>query len=80
MNEELKFSNIQAPEFLRGSPPSPRCDVYSLAILLWQLDTREVPFTGHHPQAVMYQVSSDWPRSVMLVSNWSVCSRLGPGE
>jgi len=46
----------QAPEFLRGSPPSPRCDVYSLAILLWQLDSREVPFTGHHPQAVMYQV------------------------
>ena len=30
--------------------------MYSLAILLWQLDSREVPFTGHHPQAVMYQV------------------------
>ena len=36
--------------------------MYSLAILLWQLDTREVPFTGHHPQAVMYQVSCDWLR------------------
>jgi len=70
----------QAPEFLRGSPPSPRCDVYSLAILLWQLDTREVPFTGHHPQAVMYQVSSHCPLPVMLVSHWTVCYRWWPVE
>ena len=47
---------LQAPEFLRGHSPSPACDVYSLAILLWQLDSREVPFSGLHPQTVMYQV------------------------
>ena len=41
--------------------------MYSLAILLWQLDTREVPFTGHHPQAVMYQVSCDWLRLCLSV-------------
>ena len=47
---------LQAPEFLRGCAASPACDVYSLGVLLWQLETREVPFSGQHPQAVMYQV------------------------
>ena len=46
----------QAPEFLRGQHPTSHCDVYSLGILLWQLDSREVPFSGRHPQVVMYQV------------------------
>jgi len=48
----------QAPEFLRGSDPSPACDVYSLAILLWQLDSREIPYPGQHPQTVMFRVVS----------------------
>ena len=46
----------RAPEFLRGQHPTSHCDVYSLGILLWQLDSREVPFSGRHPQVVMYQV------------------------
>ena len=48
----------QAPEFLRGKTPTPACDVYSLAILMWQLETREVPFSGQHPQTVMFRVVS----------------------
>ena len=47
---------VQAPEFLSGEPPSTHCDVYSLGILLWQLDSREVPFSGRDPHVVMYQV------------------------
>jgi len=48
----------QAPEFLRGKTPTPACDVYSLAILMWQLESREVPFSGQHPQTVMFRVVS----------------------
>ena len=48
----------QAPEFLRGGIPTPACDVYSLAILLWQLDSRDIPFSGQHPQTVMFRVVS----------------------
>jgi len=48
----------QAPEFLRGGVPTPACDVYSLAILLWQLDSRDIPFSGQHPQTVMFRVVS----------------------
>ena len=46
----------QAPEFLRGCSPTPACDVYSLGILLWQLDSREIPYPGHHPHTVMFRV------------------------
>ena len=40
----------QAPELLKGKVPSRACDVYSLGILLWQLDSRSVPYPGQHPQ------------------------------
>jgi len=46
----------QAPELLLGKSPTAACDVYSLGILLWQLDSREVPYAGQHPQAVMWSV------------------------
>jgi len=48
----------QAPEFLRGGLPSPPCDIYSLGIMLWQLDSREIPFQGVHAQTVMFKVVS----------------------
>ena len=40
----------QAPELLKGEAPSRACDVYSLGILLWQLDSRSIPYAGQHPQ------------------------------
>ncbi|XP_023337254.1 serine/threonine-protein kinase mos [Eurytemora carolleeae] len=49
----------QAPEFLRGGLPHPLCDVYSFGILLWQLDSREVPFQGQHPQTIMFRCVSE---------------------
>jgi len=48
----------QAPELLKGEAPSRACDVYSLGILLWQLDSRSIPYAGQHPQVVMFQVVS----------------------
>ena len=42
----------QAPELLLGKSPTAACDVYSLGILLWQLDSREVPYAGQHPQVI----------------------------
>eukprot|EP00088_Acartia_fossae_P036020 TRINITY_DN3718_c0_g1_i4.p1 TRINITY_DN3718_c0_g1~~TRINITY_DN3718_c0_g1_i4.p1 ORF type:complete len:524 (+),score=89.53 TRINITY_DN3718_c0_g1_i4:118-1689(+) len=44
----------QAPEFLRGFPPSPACDIYSLGILYWQLDSRQVPFQGKPAHTIMF--------------------------
>ena len=54
----------QAPELLLGLNPAPPCDLYSLGVLLWQVDSREVPWAGHHPQAVMFRVVSTGARPV----------------
>ena len=43
----------QAPELLLVKSPAAVCDVYSLGILPWQLDNREVPYAGQHPQVCL---------------------------
>lgn len=45
-----------APEVLKGSFPTPQSDVYSFGILLWQVETRSLPFAGEHPHVVIYKV------------------------
>ncbi|XP_029385284.1 proto-oncogene serine/threonine-protein kinase mos [Echeneis naucrates] len=45
----------RAPELLKGEGVSPKADIFSFGITLWQLITREQPYTGdkHH---VLYAV------------------------
>ena len=43
----------QAPELLLGKVPTAACDVYSLGLLFWQLDSREVPYARQHPQVYL---------------------------
>ena len=38
--------------------------MYSLGILLWQLDSRALPYPGQHPQTVMFRVVSVGARPV----------------
>ncbi|GFS52322.1 hypothetical protein TNIN_375661 [Trichonephila inaurata madagascariensis] len=43
-----------APEVLRGSRPTPFSDIYSFGVLLWQVQSRELPFAGEHPHVAHY--------------------------
>lgn len=45
----------QAPELLKGETATPKADIYSFGITLWQMTTREVPYSGE-PQCVQYAV------------------------
>ncbi|XP_034145317.1 proto-oncogene serine/threonine-protein kinase mos [Esox lucius] len=45
----------RAPELLKGEDVSPKSDIYSFGITLWQLITREQPYTGDR-QYVLYAV------------------------
>ncbi|XP_038852898.1 proto-oncogene serine/threonine-protein kinase mos [Salvelinus fontinalis] len=45
----------RAPELLKGEDVSPKSDIYSLGITLWQMITREQPYTGDR-QYVLYAV------------------------
>ncbi|XP_053321947.1 proto-oncogene serine/threonine-protein kinase mos [Spea bombifrons] len=45
----------RAPELLRGEPVTVKADIYSFAVTLWQMVTRELPYTGDR-QCVLYAV------------------------
>lgn len=45
----------RAPELLRGQQVSPKADIFSFGVTLWQLLTREPPYTGDR-QHVQYAV------------------------
>nr|AAI69955.1 Mosxe protein [Xenopus laevis] len=45
----------RAPELLKGEPVTAKADIYSFAITLWQMVSRELPYTGDR-QCVLYAV------------------------
>ncbi|XP_062045871.1 proto-oncogene serine/threonine-protein kinase mos [Lepus europaeus] len=45
----------RAPEILKGEAATPKADIYSFAITLWQMATKEVPYSGER-QYVLYAV------------------------
>jgi len=53
---------FSAPETFKGDPHSPASDVYSLAILLYEVFTSKVPFEGEGAQRVAFQVSQEGRR------------------
>ncbi|XP_004580841.2 proto-oncogene serine/threonine-protein kinase mos [Ochotona princeps] len=45
----------RAPEILKGEAITPKADIYSFAITLWQMATKEMPYSGER-QYVLYAV------------------------
>lgn len=51
-----------APELINGRPLDARTDLFSLGIILYQLSTGELPFTGRNPHEVLNRISDgDYP-------------------
>ncbi len=44
-----------SPEQVKGSPIDHRSDIYSLGVILYEMSTSQLPFTGSSPYAVMAQ-------------------------
>ena len=42
-----------APEVLRNEPSDEKSDVYSFAVILWELATLEMPWSGLNPMQVV---------------------------
>lgn len=46
----------RAPELLKGEPPGPRSDVYSLGVTMWQMLSRRSPYAGKDRHAIIFGV------------------------
>ena len=46
-----------APEVIKGVEYSQKCDVYSWAVILWEMLTRKIPFEGKTWYQVMFAVA-----------------------
>lgn len=42
-----------APEVLRNEPSNEKCDVYSFGVILWELATLRIPWSGMNPMQVV---------------------------
>src|SRR6202041_322858 len=52
-----------SPEQVEGKPADGRADLYSFGLILYEMVTGDVPFTGESTLKVMYQRIQEKPKS-----------------
>jgi serine/threonine protein kinase/tetratricopeptide (TPR) repeat protein len=72
----LGTPRYMSPEQVEGKPTDGRSDIYSYGLILYEMGTGDVPFTGESTLGVMYQRIKEKPKSPKLVNpslpNWFV--------
>ncbi|XP_038622685.1 proto-oncogene serine/threonine-protein kinase mos [Tachyglossus aculeatus] len=66
----------RAPELLKGETVTPKADIYSFAITLWQMATKEVPYSGDRHYVVYAVVAYNLRPSLSA----SIFSDSPPGQ
>ncbi|MGA6955033.1 MAG: tetratricopeptide repeat protein, partial [Candidatus Acidiferrales bacterium] len=72
----LGTPRYMSPEQVEGKPADNRADLYAYGLILYEMVTGDVPFTGESTLKVMYQRIQEKPKSPKLIKpdlpNWLV--------
>jgi len=72
----LGTPRYMSPEQVEGKPTDGRSDIYAYGLILYEMATGDVPFTGDSTLGVMYQRIKEKPKSPKLANpslpNWLV--------
>ena len=72
----LGTPRYMSPEQVEGKPTDGRSDIYAYGLILYEMATGDVPFTGESTIGVMYQRIKEKPKSPKLANpslpNWLV--------
>ena len=72
----LGTPRYMSPEQVEGKPTDGRSDIYSYGLILYEMATGDVPFTGDSTLGVMYQRIKEKPKNPKLINaslpNWLV--------
>ncbi len=72
----LGTPRYMSPEQVEGKPADQRADIYAFGLILYEMVTGDVPFTGESTLKVMYQRIQEKPKNPKLINadlpNWLV--------
>jgi serine/threonine-protein kinase len=64
----LGTPSYMSPEQLSGKKIDGRSDLFSLGVMLYQLSTGSLPFTGESMAELMYKIANDTPQDPRLLN------------
>lgn len=64
----LGTAAYMSPEQAKGDEADQRSDIWSFGVVLYELATGQVPFSGPYEQAVMYSIVNDEPVPVLEIN------------
>ena len=65
----LGTAAYMSPEQAKGEEVDNRSDIFSFGVVLYELLTKQLPFGGEHPAAIIYSIINEQPQPVARYNN-----------